>query len=740
MTRATGRWLRARSPADLASLAAAGLVFGWIGWDHALWDARMQLALHLVAVGVIAGLAAWAARGGELPRTPIDLPLLALLAAFAAATLSALNVGMSLRAMAAILATAAMLPVALVAVRHRPTWVGLFAAVPVLVMAVPSLVLLLARRVDWVVAGAPGLPPLRLLHEGSLFGSVAVPPFVIWPAWALAGLIGSARLRRSTRLGLAAVGIPLTILSGSRSAWLAIGVVVLVAGVPWAWRQRGRLPQQALAPRTLLIAVAAAVALGAVALLVLPRLTAVTSLVYRASLWRDTLAAWATDPWLGVGPGFMPFVRQAAAPDYTFPVRQPHSHNLPLGVLGDAGAIGLVAAIVLVGAIAVVAGPWRSRTTTGRHAALVLVGLAAGGLFEDLTFLPNFNLLAIGLLAVALTDAGAVSWIRPRTWDLRRRAAAIGAGALIALATLPATITADAGAIAHRSGLDAAFEERWDDAVDAFGRASGIDPWHPGGPKALALAAETAGRLSLARQAAETATALNPGDGPSWTNLAIICGQLRDDGCQAEAAARATATASFLGFELANAALAFESLGLAEEADDAYRRSLLSQWLTGLSLEWPRSVSIGRTTSEEASGAQHEISRLLAWWAMDEPIDPGRLDHPAVQALAHAILDERSDAEAHLEAAIHAHVDEPITWQVAIVVRDHWGLPVAHEQRVWQSLTGNRFPEREPSSGPPAISYDLASWRGYPFDELVRAAERLPTDPVYPWTLARTLP
>ena len=35
------------------------------------------------------------------------------------------------------------------------------------------------------------------------------------------------------------------------------------------------------------------------------RLTAVTSLIYRASLWRDTLAAWSSDPLLGIGDGLI---------------------------------------------------------------------------------------------------------------------------------------------------------------------------------------------------------------------------------------------------------------------------------------------------------------------------------------------------------------------------------------------------------------------------------------------------
>ncbi|HET8778056.1 MAG TPA: O-antigen ligase family protein, partial [Candidatus Limnocylindria bacterium] len=439
-------WARARTLPEWLALGAALAVCGYVGWDGALWDARYQLLLHLIGAGTIGAAVAFALRGMPVPATRIDVPLLALLAAFAVATASAMNHGMSLRAYAAITATALMLPVALIALRHRRSWVGFVVAAPVLVISIPTLVALLVRRIEWVAVGAPGLPPLRLASEGTPFGSVAVPPFVIWPAFVAAGLIEPAPLRRAIRIGLVAVGIPLTILSGSRSAWLAIGVTAVVALVPWAWRRRRGALHALRRPgaRTLLIGAVGIVALGGLAAVVIPRALSVTSLVYRASLWRDTLNAWRTDPLLGIGPGFMPYARQAAAPDFTFPVHQPHSHNLPLGVLGDAGVVGLLAAIVLVVALAWVAGPWRARTPTGREAGLVLIGLGVGGLFEDLTFLPDFNLIAIVVVAIALTDAGAVRWV---TLPRGGRSTALGIGGFaIALTLGTAMVVADAGA------------------------------------------------------------------------------------------------------------------------------------------------------------------------------------------------------------------------------------------------------------------------------------------------------
>ncbi|MDQ2673701.1 MAG: O-antigen ligase family protein [Chloroflexota bacterium] len=734
-------WLRARTALELLALGAGVAVFGYLGWDSALWDPRLQLVLHLVAVGSAGALAVAWYRGTPMPVPTMALPLLALLAAYALATVSALNLGMSLRAMGSVTAFAVALPLALVAVRHRPSWVGLVTALPVLAFAVPTLAVLAWRRLEWILAGAPGLPPLRMEGEGTPFGSVAVPPYVIWPAWALAGLIEEERWRRPVRIGLVAVGIPLTILSGSRSAWLAVAGTAVIIGVPWLWQQRGRLGvRDLLRGRGLLVSVGGLAAAALVIALALPRLTAVTSLVYRVGLWRDTLAAWATDPLLGIGPGFMPYARQAAAADFTFPVRQPHSHNLPLGVLGDAGLLGLLAAVVLVVTLVVIANPWRTRSPVARSAAVVLVGLAIGGLSEDLTFLPNFNLLAVTLLAVVLLDVGAVRWVRRDPANRRQLLATAVPAAAIGIALLTAMVMADAGAIAYRMGLDRAAERRWPDAVAWFERSAAIDRWHPTTPKSLAVVADAAGDDALARRAAEEAVARNPGDGASWLNLSFACATLGDDACRRQALDRTVATASLGGPEMVNAALGYEALGLSDEADGAFRRAVLSQRLTTLAIDWPRAVDIGTAETEEAIGPDAELNRLLGRWAMDEPIDPEAMSDPRARAVAHAMRGEEAEADAELERAIDAAPEEPLTWELAVVLRSHWGRPVTDEVRIAEAVRGGPFPARETSEALPTITWDIASFRGWPMDGLALDADRVRPPLNFPWALEAVLP
>jgi O-antigen ligase len=718
-----------RRLAEMAAVAVGLAVFGYVGWDGALWDARFQFLLHLAAVVALGALVAVAWRGGSLPRTRLDLPIVALLLAFGVASLSAWNAGLSARALAGIVATAGMLPVALLLLRHRPGWTALVVTLPVIGLGAGALAVLAWRRLEWVLVGGPGLPPVRLGHEGTPFGSVAVPPFVILAALPLVLLIPQPRLRLGVVAGLLVVGVPLTLVSGSRSAWIAI----VVAGLLFAGTRllrsvrRPHLPRR-LTPGWVAAGIVGLAALAGVTAFAGPRLTEASSLVYRGFLWRDTLAAWSADALLGIGPGSMPFARQAAAPALSFPVRQPHSHNVPLGILGDAGLVGLAVALGLVVVFLAVAGPWRQRSLPGRAASAALIGLGAGLLFEDLTFLPNFNLLVILLLGMALSGADAVAW---RPVRIRLRAAL--AGGVGALALLAVMVVGDSAAVAYRAGIDASGSERWPAAVTHLRNAVSLDPWQPTGPKSLAVAAERAGDRGLAERAARRAVELSPGDGASWTNLALLCQARGDADCARAAADRAVDTATAPGRELVNAALVYDWLGDTQLADRTYRLSLLTNLWTGLTRPWPRPIDVGDGRAPELGAETADLNVLLGRRVLGQEVRPS--DYPGIYArlLAHAMVGERDEALELVRRATRTARASATTWELAALVRRHYGMDVQYELEVGDVARGQPLPEGP--SRPASLIFDIATFRAYPADGLVLQAERLQPETPWPWVL-----
>jgi len=734
-----------RRAAELAAVGLGLAVWSYVAWDGALWDARFQLALHLAAVAGVGGLVAVGMAGGALPRTRVDLAVLALLTAFAVAALSSENPGLSAPALAGILATAAMLPVALVALRHRPGWTAMVVTLPIVGLSGGALAVLAWRRFQWLLAGGPGLPPIRLSEEGTPFGSVAVPPFVILASLPIALLIPHRTLRLAMILALVAIGVPLTLISGSRSAWLALTVIVVVFLGP-AIRQRAAamLRSWSWTPRRVGLSLLAFAGLGLALRYVLPRLIDATSLVYRGYLWRDTITAWSHDPLLGIGPGVMPYARQAAALPLSFPVQQPHSHDVPLGILGDAGLVGLIAALALVATFAVAAGPWRGRQLPGRAAFAVLAGFAPSMLFEDLTFEPGFNLLVILLAAMALADAGAVVWRPIRLRPPTRWAAGIATLLLVAV-----MVVGDAAAIAYRNGIDAAGGGRWAVAEAWLARAVALNPRHPTGWKSLAIAADYAGHPALARTAAEKAVSLSPGDSDAWTSLALLCESSGDAACALLAAGRAVDTATPGGLQLANAALLLDRLGDADEADAAYRLSLLTNVWTGLALPWPRPIEIGdgelpqvghgRLDARPGAADAAELRLLIARRLTGDPIVPTDYESGPARALAHAMVGDRAAAEREVDRAIREAPASLSVWEVAALLAEHYGDDPTRAIEIGNALRGrsqsrDRRPPWDPRTFAP-LTYDIGTFRAYPADGLVSGANRLLTDRSWPWVL-----
>jgi hypothetical protein len=75
-----------------------------------------------------------------------------------------------------------------------------------------------------------------------------------------------------------------------------------------------------------------------------------------------------------------------------------------------------------------------------------------------------------------------------------------------------------------------------------------------------------------------------------------------------------------------------------------------------------------------------------------------------------------------------------------VVLRDHWGARTDAEVRIAETVRGASFPPRRRADREVGPTYDIASFRWVPLDGLVPDAERLRTDPPFPWSLAETLP
>ena len=215
------------------------------------------------------------------------------------------------------------------------------------------------------------------------------------------------RRRRVALLIVAALSVVCILLSYSRGAWLALGVMglfLLLSGRRPGWRSM----------------LAAAIALGVLAYWaqdsLLPRFRSIlgmfnpadSSVALRWALWESTRAMIDEHPWLGLGWGSYRFVY----PEYDFFVQNPsviiyHGHNTLLSFAAEVGLPGaiLFAAAWLVAAIRVLRCGWR-HDGTGEAVLcfgllLALTGMAAFSLTDHVLFNIQVTAVFCSLLALA---------------------------------------------------------------------------------------------------------------------------------------------------------------------------------------------------------------------------------------------------------------------------------------------------------------------------------------------------
>ncbi len=264
---------------------------------------------------------------------------------------------------------------------------------------------------------------LERIASGRAFASLPVPGhFAVLMATALPLLVGGLR-RRATR-SASVVGIGLCVL-GLVVARSPIGLCLAIAAVV-ALVMHGRARGARILIGLLLVALVLAVVWRADVLRLEP-------LRLRVDNWRTAVWAWSTSPLAGVGPGGFAYLAAEAPLDVGN--RPTHAHCLPLEWLAELGLPGLVASMVLGGALlrlAVVL--WRRRP----EMAVAVLVVPAHNLVDFSLFVSGVALPWAVLLGWSLAEARGE--VGPReTTPIGRPVAVAALTLVVAVTSLHAT-------------------------------------------------------------------------------------------------------------------------------------------------------------------------------------------------------------------------------------------------------------------------------------------------------------
>jgi putative inorganic carbon (HCO3(-)) transporter len=449
---------------------------------------------QLIGITVLGGwLLISVVRGEWRPRTPLLVPLALASAAYLASALVSQRPRLSLEPTIAGLgwALAFLFLTRLLSMAWFRARAAVLMTAVVAVVAIGYLIQVGGEWITWWgLIGRFAVPPLRPSFAALFLGSpnliatalILVAPLVVAVAW----------LRPRQRwLGafLAAASALATFISGSRGAYLGVGLGAFLAAALFATRRGGlgstvessidRLRRQPI----LIVPVAVVPVLGAVfAPSVIQRFQQ-GGADLRFDLWRAAATIFAEHPILGGGPGTWVQLKVTANPPGVPNLILPHAHDMYVQAAAEVGIVGLLALAWL--AIAVIRRLWAGWRSTERSVSLeagaVLVSLAAfagQSIVDNLSNLPFVLLLVVTLVAWVdgrLTETGPSAIDR---WTARFAASPIpvGVGLIVLLALVPTLIRVDAAAIGSSAGDGNAIRGYWQLALDDYDAARRADP------------------------------------------------------------------------------------------------------------------------------------------------------------------------------------------------------------------------------------------------------------------------
>ena len=622
----------ARGIDALRAAAVTAVIGSWVGYflftgmpQISLFVFPRTLALHLMFAGIALVYVISLAVARRLPGgTPFDVPVLALVAAYAIATANSISWRVSLEpalylggAVITFYALADTLHVTAVDLRRALMLVGAALALYALWVVGGDYwdYLRLVRRVEGLDANNVFPPTVPRVHDVSDHPNVlAMLLTLVLPFLALSALRGLTRWERLAGVAAMLIGGMAIFLTLSRGGWLGAGTGIAVTGIG-AWltvqayerEQRGFAPSWENAiPRDISPTAIAALG-GALVLIVGGTLAFLASAstrpgwLFRSSLspredaWTASLDMFADYPLTGAGPHAFGLLY----PQYSgeFLVHTQHAHNGFLQVANDAGVLGLLAlAALALTTLFVLLKIWREGDLQQR-----LVAVAAGGALLGFclhNMLDAGNIWKAPPIALALVGAIIARTYRERAHPantplpgalsrapaMARRAAPFAIrGVLLALLVVPfiawwridtAHHSYYLGANAYNTGDDEAIP-RLQDAVDADSSVT-VYRLLLGQAQAREFNESGGGDTSLIRDAVvnlEQAKRLDPRSDIVRANLARAY-QLAGRDEDAAAEAQITRLAAHHVAPVLAAAEVYEDMGYDDEAIATYGQVL----------------------------------------------------------------------------------------------------------------------------------------------------------------------
>ncbi len=432
----------------------------------------------LLASVLIGWLAVAARHPSWRPSTRLAIPIAIALAAYVAATATAIVPRLAIESLT--VATAfVLIYLFLVRLLAHPWFaarVRTLTIAIVTVTAVGYLAQVLTLWIDlWRAVGTVFLPTLRPGNAGLWFGAPTVvagflmtlaPTAIAW-AWS------STRARRLLGVILVLTSSVAVILTGARAAWLGVVVGAVAVVVPLS--VNGALAALITHRRRAIVVGCIAAAVAIIALPLLAARLTTSGLELRTPLWATALEAFREDPVTGIGPANWPLWNVERVPADQLNLVLPHAHNLFLQALGEFGVGAIVAAVALLFGIGrLCLRRWQANVGDDRRivAATIFVSAAlmASQLVDNFSNLPLIVIAA--MLPVADLDARSAVHAGPVRRSMIGVIACVGAGTAVLLAQIPWQV-ASLHAAAARSAASAGDERV---AVIELQAAAALDP------------------------------------------------------------------------------------------------------------------------------------------------------------------------------------------------------------------------------------------------------------------------